>query len=484
MLRRAAIAAALLLSACADDPPTAQANLAIEHVTIVDPARGSTRAGQTVLIAGRHIVAVGTDDAIEVPNSAQRVDGTGKFLIPGLWEMHGHVDDGAAWQLPTYLALGITGIRDMGSRLEHVGEWKRAWQDSALMPRIVAAGPIVVGVSRDPDPRVVAVQSPAQAEQVVDSLVRGGADFIKVYDWLPRDVYLAIARAARRQRRVIAGHLPLAVDVRDVVRARQRSIEHDGNAEGGLLLHVANDQTHLQRARTLVGKSFDPASLLGADDARLAALISSYDDARADSIARLLARGNVFITPTIVGYAVYQLPADTILLKDYRRQYVPGTWLNFWDENIRSYSAQPPMADSELLRKQLVDTRARLLRALHAAGVPVLAGTDLSPWPGAFPGWALHNELVALVGAGLSPVDALRAATVNPARYFNASDSLGTIARRRLADLVLLDGNPLVNIENTQRVHAVFVNGRYLDRVALERLLEQGRSAAAAVPQQ
>jgi amidohydrolase family protein len=437
-----------------------------------------------VLIAGSRIVAVGTDERIETPNNAQRVDGTGKFLMPGLWEMHGHVDDGAAWQLPTYLALGITGIRDMGSRLEQVEVWKRAGQDSALMPRIVAAGPIVIGLSRDPDPRVVRAQTTREARQVVDSLARGGVDFIKVYDWLPRDVYFALARAARRHRLPIAGHLPVMIDVQDAMRARQRSIEHDGNAVGGLLLHAAADRSHLERARALVGRAFDPSFLVGSDDARLAGLLASYSDTKADSLARLLARANIFVTPTIVGYAVYQLPADTLLLTDERRAYVPETWLTLWDDMIRGYNSQPPMSDTEELRKRLVETRARLLRSLYRAHVPILAGTDLSPWPGAFPGWALHDELVHLVMAGLKPQDALRAATLNPARYFNATDSLGTITRRRVADLVLLDANPLADIRNTRRVHAVFLHGRYLDRTALDTLLVRARAAAAALPVQ
>jgi hypothetical protein len=474
----------LALSACVDDPPTADANLAIEHVTLIDVERGSTIAGQTVLIAGDRIVAVGSDAGIEVPNSAQRVDGTDRFLIPGLWDMHGHVDDGAAWQLPAYLALGVTGVRDMGSRLERVAEWKRAWQDSALMPRLVAPGPIVVGLSQDPDPRVIRASTTEQGRSVVDSLARAGVDFIKVYDWLPRDVYFSVARAARSQRLPIAGHLPLLVDVRDLIRARQRSIEHDGNAVGGLLLHAADDRVHLERARSFVGRPFDAAMLVGSDDARLAALLASYNETKADSIARLLARAQVFVTPTIIGYAVYQLPPDTLLLIDRRRAYLPAGWLVMWDEAIRGYYAQPPMADTEELRRRLVLTRARLLQSLHRARVPILAGTDLAPWPGAFPGWALHEELVHLVGAGLSPLNALRAATLNPARYFNAGDSLGTIARGRLADLILLDADPLQDIRNTQRVHAVFAHGRYLDRAALDALLERARNAAAAVPAQ
>jgi hypothetical protein len=473
-----------ILSACVDDPPTARANLAIEHVSIVDVERGDLRAGHTVLIAGNRIVAVGTDERIEVPNNAQRVDGTGKYLIPGLWDMHGHIDDAAAWQLPTYVALGITGIRDMGSRLERVAEWKRAARDLALVPRIVAAGPIVIGLGRDPDPRVIRARTLEEAKQVVDSLARGGVGFIKVYDWLPRDVYFELARAARRHGLPIAGHLPVMVDVRDAIRARQRSIEHDGNAVGGLLLHVADDTSHLSRARALVGRTFDPSFLVGSDDARLAALLASYSDTKADSIARLLARANVFVTPTIAGYAVYQLPPDTLLLTDERRGYVPQTWLTLWDDMIRGYNAQPPMSDTEELRKRLVETRARLLRSLYGEGVPILAGTDLSPWPGAFPGWALHDELVHLVVAGLTPQDALRAATLNPARYLNATDSLGTIARRRRADLVLLDANPFADIRNTRRVHAVFLNGRYLNRAALDTLLVRGRAAAAAVPEQ
>jgi hypothetical protein len=212
------------------------------------------------------------------------------------------------------------------------------------MPRVVAAGPIVIGISEDPDPRVIPVRTPKDAETVVDSLVRRGVDFIKVYDWVPRDVYFALADAARRHGVPIAGHLPLAVSVQDAISAGQRSIEHDGNAVGGLLLHVAQDTTHLQRARAYVGKPFDPAFLVGTEEQRLASLLASYSDAKADSIARLMSGANIFLTPTIVGYAVYQLPPDTTWLTDPRRAYVPRTWLNDWSIRVRDCCARSTRA--------------------------------------------------------------------------------------------------------------------------------------------
>lgn len=479
-----ALALILLIAACGKGSTAPAADYAIEHVTIVDVEAGRTVPQRTVLIAGRRIVAVEDDGAFDIGAEAQRIDGTGNYLIPGLWEMHGHVDDGGAWQFPAYLALGITGLRDLGSHLDRLSEWKRAWRDAADMPRVVAAGPIVIGVSADPDPRVVPVNTPTEAVAVVDSLVRAGVDFIKVYDWIPRAVYLAIADAARARGVPIAGHLPLAASLEEAISAGQRSIEHDGNAIGGLLLHVARDPLYLQQARSYVGKRFDPSFLVAADERRLTALLASYSDAKADSIAGLLARANVFVTPTIVGYSVYQLPPDTGWLSDERRAYVPRTWLSYWDQSIRGYLADPPADEVQRLGRRLVDTRARLLRSLHAAGVPILAGTDLSPWVGGIPGFALHEELARLVAAGLSPATALQAATVNPARYFTAADSLGTVAVGKLADLVLLDANPLDDIRNTERVRAVFSDGRYYDRAALDQLLVRARAAAASVPVQ
>ena len=472
-------AALLTALACAtrEHPRT---ELAIEHVNVVDVERGTLLPDRTVVIRDGRIASVDTAPNV-VTRPARLVDGRGKYLMPGLWDMHTHVDDGAAWIFPASVAMGITGMRDLGSTLERVREWRNDTLGKRA-PRVVAAGPIIMGVTNDTDPRVVAVRTGEEARRVVDSLGIAGVDLIKVYDWVTVEAYRAIADAARARGLAVVGHLPIEVDPDVAIAAGHRSIEHDGNAEGGLLLHASRDaRKYLAAARANVGKPFNPAMLVGSwAPAEIQRFLDSFDEVRADSIARALARGGVFVTPTVYSYSsAWLLPPDSALLRAPGRDLLPNERGAMHDAMVREYHRSPPATSAAAAHARLYDVRARLVRSLHRSGVLLLAGTDLAPYPGGFPGYALHNELAELQSVGLSPSDALRAATLNPARYF-AADTMGVLRVGTVADLVLLNANPLADVRNTLHIEAIVLRGELIDRAARTALVEEARRSASS----
>jgi cytosine/adenosine deaminase-related metal-dependent hydrolase len=470
-----AAAAGLALAAVTTVPLPAQ--IAITHVTVVDVNGGPPRHDMTVVVTGDRITTVGRSARVRVPRGARVVDGAGRFLIPGLWDMHAHVDDQGGWVFPLYVANGITGLRDMGSHIDRIGEWRAAWRRGDLVPRVVAAGPIVTGLVDDPDPRLVRVADSAGAERAVDSLVARGVDFVKVHDWLTEPAYAGVIAAARRHRIAAAGHVPVAVHPLQAAAAGQRSIEHQLSAWADYLVYASSrESTFVRRARALIGRPFDPGRLIGGwPTPELDSLTSGFDTSKADSLARAMARAGVWHTPTLhVFSTIYLLPPDSAAaLRSPRLRYVPRSFRAAFPAMLGD-AAQLARDRARLAaRSRMRDLHADMVRRLHRAGVPLLAGTDAVPmYPLTVPGFTLHDELLALVRAGVPPAAALRAATLEPAHYLGAADSLGTVEAGKVADLVLLDGNPLVDIRNTSRIAAIVLRGRLIDHGERQRMLE------------
>jgi imidazolonepropionase-like amidohydrolase len=442
-LRRATLLALAALPACTHAPSRqatgARDAIAITHATVIDGRSDAPLVDRTVVVRGTRIVAEGPAATTPVPGGARVIEGGGKFLIPGLWDMHVHtVAPGGRGALPLYIANGVTGVRDMAGDWPTLVASRAAIARGALVgPRMVVSGPYLEG-GDVPIPHLL-VRTPADAAPAVDSLVRLGGDFIKVHGQLTRASYFAIARAARARHIAFAGHVPRSVGAADASDSGQRSIEH--------LLTIPNQCT---RAESLALRPRYPVqSVLGeCATADLAPLFARF------------VRNDTWIVPTLVA-------AQEIAVWPTRA--VPGDSLARWiPDSLRRYVASifemppdiPPGADS--VGRALFAKRLELVGALHRAGVHVMAGTD-APLRNSPPGFGLHHELELLVRAGLSPADALRAATIEPARFLGALDSLGTVERGKVADLVLLDANPLADIRNTRRVRVVLANGRVFE---------------------
>jgi imidazolonepropionase-like amidohydrolase len=466
--RRTVTLATGALLAIARSPATAQAvpqpardapPLAITRVAVIDVARGRRVPDQTVLVRGTRVVQVGPSGRVRVPAGARVVDGRGRFLLPGLWDMHVHLSEIPERYLPLLLAHGVTGARDMHQPLglDSLRLWRREIAAGERVgPRLVFAGPLVDGAgSRWPGAAIV--RTPEDGRRVVDSLRAAGADFVKVYNLLRPEVYAAIVARAREVGLPVAGHAPQLVGLAAASDAGQRSLEHLPPDDNRLECSPRGAELRAERGIAL---QRPPA-------AWTEALAVSQDPARCAAFHARLARNGTWVVPTLVNDAMRQLPA-LARARSARWRWVPDSVRARFDSLTRDAAA----GDTVLRANARMRWGLETLPQLRAAGVRLLAGTDCTTARVNVCGPALHDELALLVAHGLTPAEALRAATLDPARFLGAADSLGTVAAGRVADLVLLDADPLADVRHAARVRAVVANGRLFERAALDALLE------------
>jgi len=440
--------------------------LAITHVSVIDASGSPPQADMTLIISDQRIAGLSSSGAAQLPAGARIVDGHGKFLIPGLWDMHVHTVFGD-WLprdekvvLPLFVANGVTGVRDMGGDLDVLKEWRAKIAAGQLLgPRMYIAGPMLDGpVPRFPSSAPVA--NAADGRRVVDDLKARGVDFIKIQSLIPRDGYFAAAEEAKRVGLTFVGHVPDAVRASEASDAGQKSIEHfTGVFEG---CSTAEDQL-------VNGRPRGPG-----------ANVSTYDATRARAVIALMAKNRTWQVPTLVWERGQWLVDDIDKTHDPLIKYAPASWKDHtWPmfvHDIMQYMDTDPLP----VRKRFFQMELEMTLAMFRAGVPFMAGTDTAAGVHVFPGFSLHEELALFVQAGLTPMQALQTATRNPAEFMGRLDDLGTVAKGKLADLVLLDANPLDDIANTRRSHAVGLAGRYFDRADLDRMLKGVEQAAAA----
>lgn len=461
----------LLALIAAAAPAAAQGQLAITPVTVVDVVDGTLRSGQTVVIDGDRIAAVGAVSEVVVPEGADIVDGREGYLIPGLWDMHVHSVSNRAWHFPLLLAHGVTGVRNMHTSerdpLAVADSIRRAVADGTLLgPRFVANGPAVDGPPIS-FPGMALVEHDDQTRAVVDSLVAGGAEFLKVYDNVSRQSFAVLMAQARMRGIPVDGHLPFAVPVLDAARAGMRTIEHTSGITMGCSAKA--DSIRAAHAALLRQPSLafpdDQAAFLGL----IRAASDTQDDARCAEVAASYRAHGVAATPTLINGRTF-VHARTMMEDEATVRLLPSAVAEQW----RMMAGPGPGELFADIMRPVPEATMDRVHILHEAGVTLLAGTDIGN-PFLVPGRSLHQELGLLVEAGLSPIEALRTATLNPAAVLGTADVMGQVKAGFVADLVLLSENPLADIRNAQRIDAVFTRGRYLDRGALDAMLTAAR---------
>lgn len=465
------------------------------NVTLIDMTGEQPKPDMTVVVSGNRITEIGK--RITPPKNALIVNAQEKFMIPGLWDMHVHPLPANRWEWASrmQIANGITGNRVPGTS-RPLAEIVRMREDIAqgkmIAPRFIANGPIIDGPPANRTDRLYP-KNPDEMRKEINRLRDVGMDFIKVYTNLSREAFFAGIAETRRLGIPLDGHVPLTVTTAEASDAGMRSIEHSyrhrmacSTDEAGILALIKEQKKldsseSYRKLRDLEDKEF----LLG---------LNTYSSEKCVELGKRFARNGTWFVPTLVEMrsrfrSEYpQEPAFEELFKDVRLRTMPAAKVAQWRDEmvwdigfLNGQMTYGPRDEEAMLREreQEIANRLKMVFDMHRGGARILAGTDAdAAFHFVFFGSSLHEELELFVKAGLTPIEALRTATVNPARFLKKEDSLGTIEKGKLADLVLLDANPLEEIKNTTKIRAVVANGKYLDRAALDALLKEAEKAA------
>lgn len=479
--------------AAAQDPVPAEADratIAITHTTVIDVVGGRRLPDRTVVVRDGRIASIGIG---AVPRDARVVEGRGKFLIPGLWDMHAHLGaDGVATNVlfPLQIANGVIGIREMTSdcfarpgcagsmTIDTVRTWQRGIAAGRIVgPRIIASSPMLDG----PTPTwayAYPVADAAAARVAVKTFQSRGVDFLKVYSLLPHDAFLALADEARRARLPFAGHVPIYVSALEASNAGMASMEHGHGLQEGCSSRDSSLRAEQGRLIDLLIAAKEHNLLVEpiyVEQAHQA--FESYDATRCRALFAAFARNHTAQVPTLVLLQSWAHEHDPRRLRDPRYRYIPELLRNSWEAFADAPQADVP--NSRAVRAERLAWIERAIGEMQRAGVMILAGTEEGGASFIYPGFAIHDELRLLTESGLTPLEALRSATINPARFLHAADSLGSVDVGKRADLVLLDADPLVAIENTTAIRAVIADGRLFDRARLDFLLNRVAAIAA-----
>jgi hypothetical protein len=467
-------------------PPASPAStplLAITNVSVVDVEQGLVNGAQTVLVRDGRIVTVAAADSVDVPTGARRIDGTGRFLIPALWDMHVHLlRRSPDLHYPLLLAHGITNIREMGfvspsdcrsgsdplfTCPADLEAWNRSVDTGRIVgPRVAAFAAFQIEGPADFSLDEETMAGPQAAEQVrgtIRALRERGVDFIKLTmeEDLPLDLYFVLLEEARRVGLPVTGHLPRPMSAIEAAQAGMRSVEH-----ARVFLTDCFPRSSTFRARQLSGSV-----------ELIAEMVEQHDPAMCEEVFQAFVKYDTWFTPTHITRRWEAMYRDPAYRADERLRQVPLVQRLLWsvDAFFTSRAVPGPSGQAALMR--FYDAGLEITGQAHRRGVKILAGTD-APDPHAFYGSGLHDELDELVKAGLTPGEALRTATLNPARFLGLEASHGSIDAGKSAELVLLDGNPLENIRNVRRIEAVVARDRVYERADLTDLMTSAEAFA------
>jgi CubicO group peptidase (beta-lactamase class C family) len=473
-------------------PAVLAGSLVIGDVRIVDVRSGKAGAPADVEITANRISRIAKTGTLR-PDGTQRIEGRGAYLVPGFWDMHAHANSPEAarqWILPNMLAAGVTGLRDLkgdcwapgcADGIRFMRELQADVAEGRVAgPRIMSIGSGLVHGPQERDegaPQWTAPGNAAQALQLVAELKRRGVDFIKPYDTLPREAYFAMLREAKRLTLPVGGHVPLSVSTQEALQAGQVMIDHAKHPLLDCSSH--SGEFHRRYAAYAEGGLGAPRVSGGA---HYAPLLAGYDDAACADLLKRMARSGVYYVPTLITRKFEAMADDPAYLADERLSSVPPALLQGWQEDAGGY--QKRFGEDPALRKaymRFYEKGVELVGRADAAGVRMLVGTDVTD-SYSFPGTGFHDEMREMSAGGMSNASILRAATLNAAQALGREADFGSVERGKIADLVLLDADPLVDIGNARRIRAVIFDGRVFDASALRKLEAESQAFVDSSP--
>lgn len=418
-------------------------SLILAHVTVIDATGAKPRPDVSVEVAQGRILRIQPE--IKPAADERVIDGKGKFLIPGLWDMHVHITDPDVF-FPLFLAAGVTGVREMYSGIPAnvAAQWRNRPDAPAMLLPGFIDGPLLLTGGPAP-PGSAVLSKPEDVTPVIRYLMSLRADFLKVYNSVPRDAYFELMRQAREAGITVVGHVPEAVSPKEASEAGQKSEEHLIN----VLLACSTEQEALRKKRMeiMTTPKLTPTErfrLLGFPETE--GLFDTYSQEKAQALFRTFVANGTWHTPTLALLAGFAKGDDRVRQEPYMQDLSP--------EGFDAFIARV---------RALLERHKKLVGDMHRAGVRFLAGTDVSATNPVNIGTGLHEELALLVESGFTPMEALQTATKNPAEFLGFADQIGTVEPGKIANLVLLDANPLEDIHNIGRVHGVMLHGRYAE---------------------
>jgi imidazolonepropionase-like amidohydrolase len=468
----------LLFVHCSQPEVVFEDALCIQNISTIDPIEG-IKENQTIIIREGKILKIAPSSELRLSSSNQIIDGTGRFMIPGLWDAHIHfsyIEELAPDMFDLFLVYGITSVRDTGGQIDFVKKWKnKAEANPTNAPRVMIAGPLLDGQPNvydgsDPGhpPLSVGLSSLNDVAHQIELLDSIGVDFLKAYEMLTPDQFSLVTKMARERGLKVTGHVPLSMDVITASNQGLNSMEHMRNLE----LSCASNSEELlaQRRQLLLEGKNTPGGVLRSriHQAQRQSAIENYDPVKAAKVLDVLAKNQTWQIPTMALNTVF---IDRPFMEPHWQEsftYLPDSIGKSWNKIIQEYM------DTEVsaFRIQHAQWMTNMIFNIHEAGIGIMAGTD-TPIAFLTPGLSLHEELNTLASAGIPPLEVLKTATTNPAKYFNLENSLGSIKENMWADLLILNANPLDDINNTKNINAVIKQGKLYDRDQLDLIIKR-----------
>jgi imidazolonepropionase-like amidohydrolase len=455
-----------------------RATLVITHATIINTAGGPNQPDMAVFITGDRITDIIKTGSVSPSKGVRVIDAKGQYLIPGLWDMHVHWYDER--YLTLFIANGVTGVRQMSGFQLHLDWRERARNGELLAPRQVIGSMIVDGPGAT-WVGSIEVGNEQEARDAVRTIKESGFDFVKIYNGIPKDAYYALADEAAKQGLPFAGHVPHSVSALEASDAGQKSIEH----LNGVLEACSPDGHEITQGYLKYTAGVD--NIKGTDRIKRLGLrilfekvLTTYDEERANALFARFARNGTWQCPTLVVNRVLAFIDQPDLRNDPRLKYFPAAFRARWQpENNPLWASRT--AEDYAVSKRRFRKETTIVSEMRRAGVRFLAGTDTGN-PYCFPGFSLHDELTLLVEAGFTPLESLQTATLNPAIFLGMTESYGAVEKGKIADVLLLEADPLEKIDNTKRIAAVVLGGKLIGKQQIDEMLANFEKIANQKP--